>query len=626
MKKQLIIFTLITFFTLMGTGGIQAQVPDSLRLSVLKLRLDQAIQSDSLYAQKVDFSVTNMPVAELIRSIAKASGLNINVNFGEEKLISSNFKRIRIIDILFFVCKEYDLEVELVGNILSVTSYHAPVIEPKVSIDYNPDKKEVSFDFSGVQLINVAKDFSEKTGINVIVPSHLSGYKVSSFGKAMTIENAIQCIAAVNSLTAQKKDDTTWALFQGDNDKGGMPLQNKFNFHMDELNVDSLGLVTARINNSNINMIIPDICKRLKLNYFLTDRLDRVTGIYVEKVDLNTFLKVLFTGTDFTWRIENGIYLFGKTDGNSSLASVKVIPMRFRTVDKIIEIIPTELKKGMEIITFPDLNSLVLSGDRRNMMQLISFITDIDKSVPLISIDVIIVDVSETSSREAGISMGLGKQPATTYGTLSPGVDFSLNANSLNKLINSFNGFGSINLGKVTPNFYMGLKMLEENGKVVLRSTPKLSTLNGHQATLKSGETKYYKETQTNIIGTQNPLQSESYQWKNVEASLTLNIVPYVSLDSCITLKIDLTQSEFTERESEGAPPGTTNRSFNSIIRVRNQEMVLLGGIERNLASRSSSGLPLIARIPILKWLFGSSSKSKNVQKLNVFIKPTIIN
>ena len=136
---------------------------------------------------------------------------------------------------------------------------------------------------------------------------------------------------------------------------------------------------------------------------------------------------------------------------------------------------------------------------------------------------------------------------------------------------------------------------------------------------------KYYKESQTYLTGTQNPIQSESYQWKNVEANLSLDITPYVSLDSCITMQIDLTQSEFTEREDKDAPPGTTTRSFVSIIKVRNEEMVLLGGIERNMSSRVSTGLPFIARVPILRWLFGSSSKKVSTQKLNVFIKPTII-
>ena len=39
-----------------------------------------------------------------------------------------------------------------------------------------------------------------------------------------------------------------------------------------------------------------------------------------------------------------------------------------------------------------------------------------------------------------------------------------------------------------------------------LLSTPKLSTLNGHEATLTSGETQYYKEVQNNYYGTQNPI------------------------------------------------------------------------------------------------------------------------
>lgn len=225
------------------------------------------------------------------------------------------------------------------------------------------------------------------------------------------------------------------------------------------------------------------------------------------------------------------------------------------------------------------------------------------------------------------VSFGKGTEPITSTGILSPGVDVTLGASTINRLINTFNGFGSINLGKVGPNFYLGLKLLEEKGRIVVRSTPRLSTLNGHKAELKSGEKKYYKEIQSSIIGTQNPMQSESFIWKDTEANLTLDILPYVSLDSCITLEIEIVQSEFTERESGNieAPPGTITRSFKSIIKVKDQEMVLLGGIEKNTVSKSSKGLPFIARVPVLKWIFGKSAKNSYTQKLNVFVKPTII-
>ncbi len=622
MRKLLLHFVLILSLSALPVL-VYSQTQDSLRLSSLKTKLDGMIQTDSLYGERMDISVSNMEIHAFLQNIAKASGLNINVSLQEGKRITCNFKQARITDILFFICKEHQLDVTAVGNILSVYSYQAPIPEPPVTISYQPADRTISFDFTAAQLIRVVKKISEASGVNIIVPQKLFEERIAAYGNAMMIDDAISSIAATNGLMAQKKNETTWTLFREDAPGEAAPAQRNL-FRMDELTVDSLGLITAKINQANIRHILPDVCQRLNLNYFFTDDLDHSTSISVNKVRLASFLKVLFTGTNFTWRQENGIFIFGKKEGNS-LSTAQVLPMKYRTVDKVTEYIPAELKQGMEIITFPELNSLVISGDQRGVMQIIAFLNDIDRSVPLISIDVIIVDASDTNTREAGISMGKGTEPTITTGTLSPGVDLTLGAGTINRLINSFNGFGSINLGKVSPNFYMGLKLLEENGKIMLRSTPRLSTLNGHKATLKSGEMKYYKESQTNIIGTQNPLQSESYLWKNVEANLTLDITPYVSLDSCITMQVDLVQSEFTERETQEAPPGTTTRSFNSIIKVRNQEMVLLGGIERNLSSRTSTGLPLIARIPILRSIFGTTSKKKSIQKLNVFIKPTII-
>ena len=117
-------------------------------------------------------------------------------------------------------------------------------------------------------------------------------------------------------------------------------------------------------------------------------------------------------------------------------------------------------------------------------------------------------------------------------------------ANAVNDLLGRIRG--TVNLGRVTPNFYLSLQALEEDGVVRLLSTPKLSTLNGHEATLTSGETQYYKEVQNNYYGTQNPISSESYQWKSVDANLSIKVTPYVSEDRQITLEIEFEQTEFT--------------------------------------------------------------------------------
>jgi len=608
---------------LFPTLCLQAQTPDSLRLAGLKSKLDRALQVDSAYAEKIDISVSSISLSDFFKSIARAGNLNINTNFDGSKVIACNFRQVSIVDILFFICKEHYLEVEWVGDILSVYPYIAPVKKAPLDISYNSSEQTLSFNFSQSRLEDVVKKISQESGYNIIIPSNLFNYPVSAFGNAMKIDDAVQTLAAVNSLSAQKSSSNIWTIQQGG---GEVPVRNSF-FSLNELEVDSLGLITAKISRGNVRNIVPELCERLDFSYFLAEDIDHTTGIYVDKVDFEAFLKVLFTGTDISWRVDNGIYIFGKTGDTNRLSVVKVVPMRYRAVDKVFDIIPAELKAGMEIITFPDLNSLIISGNQQSAMQILSFLNDIDRSVPLISIDVIIVDATDKNTQEVGVTMGVGTEPTSSTGIISPGIDVSLGANSINRLINSFNGFGSINLGKVSSNFFVDLKFLEESGKIILRSTPRLSTLNGHKATLKSGETVYYKENQINIIGTQNPMQSESYIWKSVEANFTLDITPYISLDSCITLQIDLTQNEFTERNNtdRDAPPGMTTRSFNSIITVKNQEMVLLGGIEKNLSSRTSRGLPFIARIPVLRWIFGTSSKIQSEQKLNVFIKPTVI-
>ena len=128
-----------------------------------------------------------------------------------------------------------------------------------------------------------------------------------------------------------------------------------------------------------------------------------------------------------------------------------------------------------------------------------------------------------------------------------------------------------------------------------------------------------------NYYGTQNPISSESYQWKSVDANLSIKVTPYVSTDRHITLEIEFEQTEFTGRESEDAPPATATRSFKSIVKVQNEEMVLLGGLDRNSMEKSSRGIPFLARVPVIKWFFGKEKRNKVERTLNVFIKPTVV-
>ena len=58
---------------------------------------------------------------------------------------------------------------------------------------------------------------------------------------------------------------------------------------------------------------------------------------------------------------------------------------------------------------------------------------------------------------------------------------------------------------------------------------------------------------------------------------------------------------------------------------MRNKDIAILGGLEQNSKNNAGRGVPLLARIPILKWIFSQKTVSNSKRKLTVLIQPTII-
>ena len=293
-----------------------------------------------------------------------------------------------------------------------------------------------------------------------------------------------------------------------------------------------------------------------------------------------------------------------------------------KTIDAII---PNEIAQGLDIKIDHELNSLYVTGSSAKIERLKGFISYIDKTVPVVLIEVMFVEVNKNNTIETGVTWGIGDNPAETKGGIFPKTDFTLGAKTINKVINGFNGFDRLNLGKVVPNFFATVKAMESNGNLKIRSTPKLSTLNGHRATFSNGETSYYTVTQRNIYGTDNPQTSEITNYEPIDAELGLTIKPLVSGDGQVTLDIFVIQSSFGKRIDENAPPDISSREFSSIIRVQDQDIVVLGGLEEQIKNDSGSGIPFLARVPIIKWLFSSRKREASKAKLTVFIKPTVI-
>jgi len=585
--------------------------------------------------EEVTFTVSNVSIQELIRNLAQLNQLNITIDPSIQIMVTNNFNEVQAKELILFLCKQYSLKLEITGSIISVSKYVPPIDPPKPyvpkipKITYEEKSNSLSMDLKNDSLFLVTKEITSISGINVIFTPGLQGRKVSAFIDKTPFEPALEKFALANDMEVLN-DNGFFILSPKETEvpakqskkKGGARNNTSESFF--DYDVSHKSNISINATNVSIKEIITTISNEAGVEYFIYSKLEDTRTIQVKNIGYEELLEKLLSGSEATFKVVNSIYLIGER-AIENLRVTKVIQLKSRTVVDVITAIPKILTEGIEIKEFPDLNSLIISGSALAIQELESFIFDIDKVVPVILIEVMIVDSRSNVTLSTGISAGLSDEPVATKGTLLPGVDMTLSSESINNLISSFNGFGWFNIGKVTPNFYLSIKALESDGVIKVRSTPKLSTLNGHEAIITIGNTEYYLEETNSVVGTQNPQNIKTQNYKPVKVDFTLKINPIVSGDEQITLDIMVEQSDFTSRISKEAPPGSISRSFTSQIRIKNGEMVLLGGLEEKKVSETTSGIPLLSRIPILKWLFSSRVKENSFEKLNVFIKPTII-
>ncbi|GGI58501.1 type II secretion system protein GspD [Winogradskyella haliclonae] len=402
------------------------------------------------------------------------------------------------------------------------------------------------------------------------------------------------------------------------------------------------------------------------------------------RTNLNSQNKSSSNAKRFTYKKENNIYYFG-TERQLSVRNVEIIKLRHRSVNlmpevqsdintsvvqdnfnrsnrnvrfnpqanpafsntnrpldrtyqnqnalevegeekDILSLIPQEVKQDLDFKVDTELNSIYVTGTDAKIEFFKDFIRHIDKPIPVIIIEVMIVEANVNNTVETGIEWGIGDAPVTTQGGIFPSADVTLGSKTINKIINGFSSTSAFNFGQVVPNFFATIKAMETNGDLKIKSTPKLATLNGHRASFSNGQTSYYAVTDRNTFGTDNPITNEIRNFFPIDAKLGLDIKPFVTGDGQVLLNINVVQSSFGNRISEDAPPDINSRNFSSTIRMKDQDIAVLGGLEENFKNNSGSGVPFLARVPVIKWLFSKRKREARKSKLTVFIKPTVIN
>jgi MSHA biogenesis protein MshL len=181
------------------------------------------------------------------------------------------------------------------------------------------------------------------------------------------------------------------------------------------------------------------------------------------------------------------------------------------------------------------------------------------------------------------------------------------------------------------------ISLLETQGDAQVLSSPRVTAINNQKAVIKVGQDEYFVTEVTNNIsssasGIENSTPSVTLQ--PFFSGIALDVTPQIDQNGQVILHVHPSVTETSEQtktiqlseERLVLPLAQSNiRESDTIIRARNGEIVVIGGLMQTVVSDSESGVPGLSSIPLLGNLFKSKTKTEKKKELVILLKPTVV-
>jgi type II secretory pathway component GspD/PulD (secretin) len=160
-------------------------------------------------------------------------------------------------------------------------------------------------------------------------------------------------------------------------------------------------------------------------------------------------------------------------------------------------------------------------------------------------------------------------------------------------------------------------------GEAKYLGKPKVVTLNNKTATITASTDATVGTTVTDT-GATSATASQTTSAERQRVGLTLQVTPQVNREGYVTLYVQPSYSDVVASGFDFSRD-TTTRAASTLVRVKNGQTVVIGGLLTSRETDQTRKVPLLGDIPVLGWLFTNRSKSKTTTDLVIFITPTIL-
>ena len=269
-------------------------------------------------------------------------------------------------------------------------------------------------------------------------------------------------------------------------------------------------------------------------------------------------------------------------------------------------------------------NAIVVSGTADDLRLIKDLIAKLDVLLAQVRIEVIIAEVTLSDTDRSGISAL----------NLTVATDTAATGGSRGTHITDFAGTlagWSISSGVVNPlSFAAALSDAGNKSNLKILQNPTIVTTHAKEGRVIVGQEVPYISNATSNTATTGTtattgVVNQSVSFKDI--NLDLKVTPLIGEDGSIQLTIDqLIQDQIGSITVNGTPtPIIGTRHATSFINVFDNQMIVLGGLQRTTLTTTRSKLGFFYEIPLLSHLLGDRSNKTERTELLLFIRPHVL-
>jgi general secretion pathway protein D len=276
-------------------------------------------------------------------------------------------------------------------------------------------------------------------------------------------------------------------------------------------------------------------------------------------------------------------------------------------------------------------NAIVMRATPDELLLAEKLINDLDKARPEVVVDIAVLEVSKNWEKTLGIawpsSVGVALQPScTSTNTCSTSTSTTGTSTTTTPTLYDLAHLKATNFAVTVGSATANLLLTDTDTKIL--QNPRIRATDGQKAIMKIGSKipiatgSYQTGAATAVVSS---LVNTQFQYQDVGVNIEMTPTVHFDRDVTLKIKIEVTAQSGSVTISGVTEPIISQRTVDQVIRLREGEASILGGIQDKQDTASSTGIPGLSSLPVLKYIFGSKDHTISDDELVFLVVPHVV-